>query len=104
MTIYLNSTPYPWPYDGDLRPDNTGLIIIDMQTDFCGKGGYVDSMGYDINLTRAPIEPLRKLLPAMRNSSIALYDRQLSTLNTAIEPTTNSALLCRGMAKRSSTQ
>lgn len=66
MAIYLNSTPYPWPYDGDLRPDNTALIIIDMQTDFCGEGGYVDSMGYDIGLTRKPIEPIRTLLAAMR--------------------------------------
>jgi nicotinamidase-related amidase len=58
--------PYPWPYDGDLRPDNTALIVIDMQTDFCGAGGYVDTMGYDISLTRAPIAPIQRLLEVLR--------------------------------------
>jgi len=62
----LRSTPYAWPYDGELTPSNTALVIIDMQTDFCGVGGYVDKMGYDLSMTRAPIEPLKALLAAAR--------------------------------------
>ncbi|MFI5011104.1 MAG: cysteine hydrolase family protein [Hyphomicrobiales bacterium] len=64
--------PYPWPYDGDLRAGNTALIVIDMQTDFCGPGGYVDTMGYDLSLTRAPIEPIKALLAAMRAKGYAI--------------------------------
>src|ERR1700685_2527080 len=64
---FLKSEPYAWPYNGDLRPENTALIIIDMQTDFCGVGGYVDKMGYDLSLTRAPIEPIKRLLAVMRD-------------------------------------
>lgn len=68
MERFIQANPYPWPYNGDMKPSNTALIVIDMQTDFCGAGGYVDTMGYDISLTRAPIEPLKLLMPAMRNA------------------------------------
>ncbi len=64
--LYINADPYPWPYNGQLRPDNTALIVIDMQTDFCGKGGYVDTMGYDLSLTQAPIAPIAALLAVLR--------------------------------------
>jgi nicotinamidase-related amidase len=63
---YVDSQPYKWPYNGDLRPENTTVIVIDMQTDFCGKGGYIDLLGYDINLTRVCIEPIQKVLDAAR--------------------------------------
>jgi nicotinamidase-related amidase len=66
MNIYVKSDPYPYPYNGDFRPDNTVLLIIDMQTDFCGIGGYVDKMGYDLSLTRAPIVPIKTVLSTMR--------------------------------------
>jgi nicotinamidase-related amidase len=65
--MFVAADPYPYPYNGDLRPENTVFLIIDMQTDFCGIGGYVDKMGYDISLTRAPIEPIKNVLQVMRD-------------------------------------
>jgi nicotinamidase-related amidase len=66
MGRFVESEPYPYPYNGDLRPENTVLLIIDMQIDFCGIGGYVDKMGYDLSLTRAPIEPIKQVLEVAR--------------------------------------
>jgi nicotinamidase-related amidase len=59
---FVPADPYPWPYDGALTPENTALVIIDMQTDFCGKGGYIDGLGYDISVTRACVEPIQGVL------------------------------------------
>ena len=67
---FVSSDPYPWPFDGDFRPANTALLVIDMQTDFCGVGGYVDTMGYDLSLTRAPIGPIKALLAQARRTGM----------------------------------
>jgi biuret amidohydrolase len=73
MPTTIAAEPYAWPFDGDLTPANTCLIVIDMQTDFCGPGGYVDKMGYDIAMTRAPIEPIKRLLGAMRAKGYHIF-------------------------------
>ncbi|GBF76650.1 hypothetical protein PA598K_05131 [Paenibacillus sp. 598K] len=61
------ASPYAWPYDGQLTPSRTALLVLDMQTDFCGKSGYVDRMGYDVFSTARAIEPTRRLLEVVRS-------------------------------------
>ncbi|HWY87331.1 MAG TPA: isochorismatase family cysteine hydrolase [Gemmataceae bacterium] len=63
---FVPAEPYPWPYNGALRADNTALLVVDMQIDFCGAGGFIDLQGCDISLTRAAIEPTQRVLAAMR--------------------------------------
>ena len=72
-TQFVNAEPYAWPFDGDLRPGNTAVMVIDMQTDFCGVGGYVDKMGYDLSLTRAPIRPIKSVLAALRKKHFHIF-------------------------------
>ncbi|WP_296666384.1 isochorismatase family cysteine hydrolase [Demequina sp.] len=62
----VDAEPYAWPYDGGFSPETTALINIDWQVDFCGPGGYVDRMGYDLNLTRAGLAPTQAVIAAAR--------------------------------------
>ncbi len=61
------AVPYAWPYDGTVPVENVAMMAIDWQVDFCGPGGYVDRMGYDIALTRAGLEPTTELLAHARS-------------------------------------
>jgi nicotinamidase-related amidase len=74
MTVFaqVDARPYPWPYDGSIDPARTALVNIDWQTDFCGPGGYVDAMGYDLNLTRSGLAPTQKVLAAMRSAGFTI--------------------------------
>jgi nicotinamidase-related amidase len=58
--------PYAWPFNGTFSSDSTALVLIDWQVDFCGPGGYVDRMGYDLSLTRAGLEPTSRVLEVFR--------------------------------------
>jgi len=62
----VDANPYPWPFDAAVDPSRTALVSIDWQVDFCGPGGYVEAMGYDIGLTRAGLGPAARALAAAR--------------------------------------
>jgi len=63
---HIDANPYKWPYNGKLNKDNTCIIVIDMQNDFCSPGGYVDKMGYDLSAMRNVIGPIQNVLKAAR--------------------------------------
>jgi biuret amidohydrolase len=68
----VDARPYAWPFDGDIPIARTALLCIDWQTDFCGKGGYVDAMGYDLSLTRAGLAPTAEVQAAARRLGMSV--------------------------------
>lgn len=77
MTVTIKANPYVWPYDGDIPLRRTALINIDWQVDFCGEGGYVDAMGYDLALVRDPLGPAQEVLAAARAAGLfVLHTRE----------------------------
>lgn len=68
--VTIDAKPYVWPYDGDIAAEHTALINIDWQVDFCGEGGYVDRMGYDLSLVRTPLGPAQRVLNAARDAGL----------------------------------
>ena len=66
------AAPYAWPYDGSVDTRHLAVICIDWQVDFCGPGGYVDRMGYDIGLTRAGLPATARLLAHARGTGMTV--------------------------------
>lgn len=48
----------------------SALLIVDMQNDFCTKGGWLDSRGIDIAPNRKPIAPLKSLIAAFHAADV----------------------------------
>lgn len=65
------------PLDIKAEPQNivvdaskSALLIVDMQNDFCSKGGWLDSRGIDVTPNRKPIAPLRSLIDAFHAADV----------------------------------
>jgi len=68
MTNFVKAS-YDWPYNGNMTPENTCLLVIDMQADFCAKGGYVNSLlrKDTASIMSKPVEHIRSVLQIMRS-------------------------------------
>lgn len=65
--MFIKAEPYNFPYNGDLTPDNTALIIIDMQIDFLRPGGFIAAKGSDVSRCNSIVPAIEKLLQEARN-------------------------------------
>ena len=66
--VSIQAKPEPITID----PSTTAAIVIDMQNDFCSKGGMFDRAGIDISATRSAVEPTARTLPCVRKAGISV--------------------------------
>jgi nicotinamidase-related amidase len=77
MTLQIQASAYHFPHDGNLTPTNTAVIVIDMQVDFCGVGGWATVSGTDLEMMRKPIQPIERVLRAARSFGMpVIYTRE----------------------------
>lgn len=58
------------PFDLELDPQKTALVIIDMQRDFVEEHGFGELLGNDVSPLRSAIEPTRRVLEAAREAGL----------------------------------
>lgn len=60
------------PYSVELELTSTCLLIIDMQRDFLEPGGFGESLGNDVSLLQAAVDPISELLSASRSANMTV--------------------------------
>ncbi len=64
----IEATPGPITID----TARTAVIVVDMQNDFCSKGGLFDRAGIDISMVQKAVGPTREVLLAAREAGIKI--------------------------------
>lgn len=60
------------PQDLVLDLSRTALIIVDMQNDFCGEGGWISSMGIDFSAARDLVNPINETAETLRHVGVPI--------------------------------
>jgi nicotinamidase-related amidase len=67
-SLAAEAEPYPYVF----VPEQTALLVIDMQRDFVQPGGFGESLGNDVSLLRQVIPPLQGVLAATREAGLTV--------------------------------
>lgn len=80
------------PYEIEIDPGSTALLVIDMQRDFVDPGGFGEQLGNDVGPLRSVIAPLRAVLDAWRKDGLTvIHTREGHRPNLADCPPTKRA-------------
>lgn len=73
----IAAKPFDYPYDGNLLPQATALVVIDLQEDFLSEDGYFARSGYDPSPLRAIIPTVNRVIAAARRAGLhVIHTRQ----------------------------
>lgn len=70
--MQIAAKPYAFPVRADLSPSNAALLCIDLQGDFCSRGGFMDALGLSFSTMRKPLGNVARLQIACRAAGIAV--------------------------------
>ena len=66
-------------------PEQTALIVVDMQNAYASKGGYLDLAGFDVSATKPVIENIKTAVAAAREAGILIVWFQIGWVSDYVE-------------------
>ncbi|KAF7275477.1 hypothetical protein GWI33_011679, partial [Rhynchophorus ferrugineus] len=94
------------PENLQLAPEQTALIVVDMQNAYTSLGGYLDLAGFDVSKTRPVVEQIKKAIEIAHQAGIQViffkngWDEQYVEAGGAGSPNFHKSNALKTMRKR----